>query len=63
MQNPLQPDNGGVSDGDEREEDYALFWHKDPDYTWNDGDFRKDRVTVCFYLKIFTPPAEQGIYF
>ncbi len=53
MQNPLQPDNGGVSDGDEREEDYALFWHKDPDYTWNDGDFRKDRVTdtVIFLIE------------
>lgn len=50
---PLQPDNGGVSDGLDGEEDYALFWHLDPEYTWNDGDFGKDKgtQTVIFLIE------------
>lgn len=34
-------------------EDYALFWYKDPPYTWNDGDFGKDSETgtVTFIIE------------
>ena len=42
---PGQPDREGV-------ENYALFWHKDPRYTWNNADFGKDNVgTVTFLIE------------
>ena len=40
-----QPDKVG-------KENYALFWHKDPRYTWNNADFGKDSAgTVTFLIE------------
>ena len=40
-----QPDKVGI-------ENYTLFWQRDPRYTWNNADFRKDSVgTVTFLIE------------
>lgn len=40
-----QPDREGI-------ENYALFWYKDPRYTWNNADFGKDAAgTVTFLIE------------
>lgn len=31
-------------------EDYALFWSKDPAYTWNDGDFGKNSEDEVIFI-------------
>lgn len=31
-------------------EDYALFWYKDPAYTWNDADFGKDSDGKVYFI-------------
>lgn len=39
---------------DGKKEYYALFWHLDPDYTWNSGDFGKEPPedgTVTFLIE------------
>ena len=43
----------GQPDNQHGAEDYALFYYKDPAYTWNDGDFGKDstRGTVIFLIE------------
>lgn len=40
---PGQPDREGV-------ENYALFWQKDPRYTWNNADFGKDGAGTVIFL-------------
>jgi serine/threonine protein kinase len=43
----------GQPDNQHGAEHYALFYYKDPAYTWNDGDFGKDstRGTVIFLIE------------
>lgn len=52
---PYSYDNwaDGQPDNQRKVENYALFYYKDPAYTWNDGDFGKDptRGTVIFLIE------------